>query len=146
MEQTSSRIARSVPGCLVFHMKGDLRSLLCLQAVISPVQAALQEGSTDPCYQPLTSQGYAEVVRSETSFLLLQTLTQACLTGYTIINHGWSAGCETQPPLVELVQQCSFLPLLSSVWSILMSVKRNVERSISHVHNIKSIYHTQEEP
>lgn len=34
MEQTSSQIARSVPGCLSFQMKGDTRSLLCLQAAV----------------------------------------------------------------------------------------------------------------
>lgn len=55
-------------------------------------QAALKAGSTEPCSQPLASQGHAEVVRSESSFLLLQILAQSSLTSYTIINHGWSAG------------------------------------------------------
>lgn len=56
------------------------------------VQAAVPAGSTHPCSQTLTAQGYAELGRSESSFLLLQTVTQTCLTSYTILSHGWSRG------------------------------------------------------
>lgn len=91
MEQTSAQIAGLVPGCLSLQVEGDTGSLLCPR-LLSPAQAAPQAGGTDPCSQPLTSQGYAEGLRSGSSFLQLQTVTKICLTSYTIRNHGWGMG------------------------------------------------------
>lgn len=111
-------------------------------SLLPSAQAALQAGSTDSCSQPLTSQGYAEVVRSESSFLLLQMLTQTCLISYTIINHcfGLQLWVKHNSLWWSLFSSAAFLPLLSSLWLILMPKKRNMERRVPHVPNISTIY------
>lgn len=56
----------------------------------------------------------------------------ACI--FVKYNHHWWS----------LFSSAASLPLLSRLWSILVSKKRNMERSVPHVHNINSTYHIQE--
>lgn len=75
MEQTSTWIARSVTGNPRFSDDGCYEvTALSLGRYLYLAQATLKAGSTDPCSQPLTSQGHARVVGSESSFLLLHIL------------------------------------------------------------------------
>lgn len=94
------------------------------------VQAALPAGSTSPCSQT----HFSGICRAQSSFLLLQTLTQACLTGYTIINHGWSRGLAFLHNINTNGRACSaFLPPFSVPSSKLVSKNRN---TVPHIHNI----------
>lgn len=105
MEQTSSQIAGSVPGCLSFQMKGDTRSLLCLQAVVPGAGSAASRKQksllSDIDFSGTRRAGEIRVQLPPASNIYTALSHQPL---QTMAGAGGLHFCTTQTPMVEFVQ------------------------------------------
>lgn len=142
VEQTSSQIARSVPGCLSFQMKGDTRSLLCLQA------AAPGAGCSASRKHPsLLSDTDCSGIRRVGEIRIQLSPASDSNTDLSHQLHHVKPWLEQGRGLAFLQNinptggSCSaFLSPFSGLLSILVLKKKNRNRSVPRVHNINENY------